>query len=110
MSGLKALFKHDYQVDGPTFYDPKQPKFSLFKTMMMWVGLNLSIDVLMLAVLERGTSFNVYSAPWLLLMWMSVGVASWWGDKVLYESWLSKRNYSALRTLTPSSIEKGVQP
>jgi|GEM_PF-5146473 len=109
MNWLSRLFKHDYELDGPAFFNPKQPALSLFKSMMIWVGLNLIIDVLMRAILDRNTSFNVYSTPWLLLMWMSVGIAVWWGDKVRYDSWLSKRSESSLRAVTRSSIETGVQ-
>ena len=109
MKWLKSLFEHDYERDGPTFYDPKQPAFSLVKSMMVWVGLNLSIDLLVRAMLDRSSSVNVYSTPWLLLLWMFVGAIFWWSDKARYTSWLSRRCESFLGATSDAGIEKGVQ-
>lgn len=109
MSGLKILSERDYERYPPGFYDPKQRAFSLVKCMLIWVGINICIDVVVRVILLGGTSLGVYSKPWLLLTWMAVGAALWWVDKVHYMSWLSKRSESALRLVPRAGIEKGVQ-
>ena len=110
MKWLKSLFEHDYERDGPEFYDPKQHGGSLLKCMLIWVGVNLCVDVVARAIFDSSTSINVYSKPWLILTWMSVGALIWWVDKSHYATWLSKRSESSLRVVSRAGIEKGVQP
>ena len=110
MKWLKGLFEHDYERDGPGFYDPRQRGGSLLKCMLIWVGVNLCVDVVARAIFDSSTSINVYSKPWLILTWMSVGALIWWVDKSHYATWLSKRSESSLRVVSRAGIEKGVQP
>jgi hypothetical protein len=110
MRWLKSLFGHDYERGGPGFYDPKQRAFSLFKCMLIWVGVNVCIEVMTRVIVDSSTNSNVYAKPWLLLMWMAVGAFIWWVDKIHYSSWLSKRSESSLRVIMSAGIEKGVRP
>ena len=110
MTWLKKLFEHDYERDGPGFDDPGQPGGSLLKCMLIWVGVNLCIDVVVRAIFDSSNGINVYSKPWLLLIWMSVGALIWWFAKIHYSSWISKHIKSSLSVVSRAGIEKGVQP
>ena len=110
MKWLKTLFVHDFERDGPTYYNPRQRGFSLLKCMMMWVGLNLCIDVVIRALGGDSINSNVQSNPWVILVWMSCGAIFWWVDKILYASWLAKRRETSLRKVGRVGIERRIHP
>ena len=111
MKWLNILFEHDYERDGLGLYDPRQRGGSLFKCMLIWVGVNLCVDVVTRLIFDRSTSPNVYSQPWLLLIWMSVGALMWWVAKIHYVSWIAKRSESSISVVSrASSTEKEVKP
>lgn len=101
MIRLGALFaKHDYERDGPAFFDARQPAWSLTRTVLAWIALSAGIDVLMRVIVTSQPGHGPYDHPSLLLWWSLPGIAIWWSDKFRYEKWQAKRCEASLIALS----------
>jgi hypothetical protein len=99
LSFLRERVVHDYGRDGPSLFDPRQPRSSLLRTMLMWMALWLCLDVLVRSALLQQAPSDPYAHPWLLLLWSLPGAAAWWADKIRYQQWLARRCESSLRVI-----------
>jgi hypothetical protein len=88
---IAAFFHHDYEIDGPSYYRPKRPIFSLIVTMFMWLGFWVSIDSIMRFIYADVTQPAMYKNPWMLLWFAMPGATMWWMDKLRYREWLASR-------------------
>jgi hypothetical protein len=102
MITLKRLFTADYERDGPAFYDPKQPKWSLFRSMLALAGLWSVLTATLPFLFNSG---GVALSPGLVI-WGGWGAILWWRDRVAFESWLHKKRETTI-SLTES---QGIRP
>jgi hypothetical protein len=87
MITLKRLFTVDYERDGPSFYDPKQPKWSLVRAVFVFIGAMTVVKATLSMLVDTPASLGPFGSVW----WGFLGVIAWWRDSVGYECWLYRK-------------------
>jgi hypothetical protein len=85
---IRAVFHPDYGRDGPSFFDPRQPKASFVRSVFASIGVGLSIDVALRLLSPEHGGIGSAIGPWKLFSLSLVGAAFWFSDKVQFEFWL----------------------
>lgn len=102
MNTWKKLFTVDYERDGPSFYDPKQPKWSLIRSALFFIGAMSVVKAVLSNFVDTPAALGPLGSVW----WGFFGVLAWWRDSVGYECWL----YSKRETNLSSTESQGIRP
>jgi hypothetical protein len=87
MSLLKRLFTVDYGRNGAPFYDPKQPKWSLLRSVFFFIGAMTVVKAVLSLFFTTSALLGAPGGVW----WGFVGAVAWWRDSVGYEHWLLRQ-------------------
>lgn len=77
--------------------------------MLVWIAIQLCVDILTRTVGINEAQPGPYQNPWLLLFWSLPGLALWLGDKVLFENYLAKRCETSLIVVSRPNNSRGAQ-